>query len=88
MPGGMRLTLLRLMAVTIQRHVLGVTWVEQSAMARAGHGLLDDGRVWLIDPYEDAIATTAIASGSHGASTCRSSVSRSRELEHRFSRSR
>jgi hypothetical protein len=61
MPGGMRLTLLRLMAVTIQRHVLGVTWVEQSAMARAGHGLLDDGRVWLIDPYEDAEALAVVA---------------------------
>jgi hypothetical protein len=49
------------MAVTIQRHGLGVTWVEQSAMARAAHGLLDDGRVWLIDPYEDAEAMAVVA---------------------------
>jgi hypothetical protein len=49
------------MAVKLQRHVLGVTWVEQSAMARAAHGLLDDGRVWLIDPYEDAEALAAVA---------------------------
>jgi len=49
------------MAVTIQRHVLGVTWVEQGAMARAAHGLLDDGRVWLIDPYEDAEALAVAA---------------------------
>jgi hypothetical protein len=49
------------MAVTIQRHALGVTWVEQSAMARAAHGLLDGDRVWLIDPYEDAEALAAVA---------------------------
>ncbi len=49
------------MAVTLQRHELGVTWVEQSATARAAHGLLDDGRVWLIDPYEDAEALAVVA---------------------------
>ena len=49
------------MAVTLQRHALGVTWIEQGAMARAAHGLLDDGRVWLIDPYEDVQALAAVA---------------------------
>ncbi|HTX08834.1 MAG TPA: hypothetical protein VME22_09495 [Solirubrobacteraceae bacterium] len=49
------------MAVTLQQHVLGVTWIERGAMARAAHGLLDDGRVWLIDPYEDAEALAAVA---------------------------
>jgi hypothetical protein len=49
------------MKVTVQRHELGVTWVEQGAMARAGHGLVSDGRVWLIDPYEDAEALAAVA---------------------------
>jgi hypothetical protein len=49
------------MAVTLQRHALGVTWVEESAMARAAHALLDDGRVWLIDPDEDAEAMAAVA---------------------------
>jgi hypothetical protein len=49
------------MAVTLQRHALGVTWIEQGAMARAAHGLLDDGRVWLIDPYEDGPALAAVA---------------------------
>lgn len=56
-----RLTSLRSMAVTLQRHALGVTWIEQGAMARAAHGLLDDGRVWLIDPYEDVQALAAVA---------------------------
>jgi hypothetical protein len=46
---------------TLQRHALGVTWVEQNAMARAAHALLDDQRVWLIDPYEDAVALAAAA---------------------------
>jgi hypothetical protein len=49
------------MAVTLQLHALGVTWIEQGPMARAAHGLLDDGRVWLIDPYEDAEALAAVA---------------------------
>jgi hypothetical protein len=29
-------------------------------MARAAHGLVVDGRVWLIDPYEDAEALAAV----------------------------
>ncbi len=49
------------MTVTLQRHALGVTWVEQTAMARAAHGLVEDGQVWLIDPYEDADALAAVA---------------------------
>jgi hypothetical protein len=56
------------MAVKLQRHALGVTWVEQNAMARAAHALVDDRRVWLIDPYEDAEAMAAVA--ELGAPAC------------------
>lgn len=49
------------MAVKLQRHALGVTWIEQNSMARAAHALVDDGRVWLIDPYEDSDALAAVA---------------------------
>jgi hypothetical protein len=49
------------MEVKLQRHALGVTWVEQNAMARAAHALVDDRRVWLIDPYENAEALAAAA---------------------------
>jgi hypothetical protein len=49
------------MAVKLQRHALGVSWVEQNAMARAAHALVGDGRVWLIDPYEDGGALAAVA---------------------------
>jgi hypothetical protein len=51
--------MVRRMGVTLQRHALGVTWVEQNAMARAAHALVDDGRVWFIDPYENAEAMAA-----------------------------
>jgi hypothetical protein len=51
--------MVRRMGVTLQRHALGVTWVEQNAMARAAHALVDDGRMWLIDPYENADALAA-----------------------------
>jgi hypothetical protein len=49
------------MAVKLQRHALGVSWIEQNAIARAAHALVDGGRVWLIDPYEDAEALAAVA---------------------------
>jgi hypothetical protein len=49
------------MAVTLQRHALGLTWVEENAMARAAHALVDDRRVWLIDPYESPEALAAAA---------------------------
>jgi hypothetical protein len=49
------------MGVKLQRHALGITWIEQNAMARAAHALVDDGRVWLIDPYENAEAMAAAA---------------------------
>jgi hypothetical protein len=47
--------------VKLQRHALGLTWVEQNAMARAAHALVEDQRVWLIDPYEDEEALAAVA---------------------------
>jgi hypothetical protein len=47
------------MSNSIQRHALGVTWVETSGMRRAAHALRADGRVWLIDPFEDEVALSA-----------------------------
>ena len=52
---------LRGMPAKLQRHALGLTWVEQSGMARAAHALVNDRRVWLIDPYEDVQALAAVA---------------------------
>jgi hypothetical protein len=49
------------MAVKLHRHALGLTWVEQNAMARAAHALVADQRVWLIDPYDAADALVAVA---------------------------
>jgi hypothetical protein len=49
------------MGVKLQRHALGVTWVEQTWMARAAHALTHDRRVWLIDPYEDPDALAAVS---------------------------
>lgn len=45
----------------IWEHELGLTWTEEDAMARAAHALSDDGRVWLVDPFEDAAALEAAA---------------------------
>lgn len=47
------------MSNSIQRHPLGLTWVETSGMRRAAHALRADGRLWLIDPFEDEVALSA-----------------------------
>lgn len=46
----------------MQRHDLGVTWIEQSSMSRTAHAVLTDGWVWLIDPFEDDAALQAATS--------------------------
>src|SRR5690349_15316565 len=52
------------MSATSQRHELGITWTEQSSVSRSAHAILSDGRVWLIDPFEDdAALQTASALG-------------------------
>ncbi|MFZ1996843.1 MAG: hypothetical protein WAU75_22200 [Solirubrobacteraceae bacterium] len=47
------------MSNSIQRHPLGLTWVETTGKRRASHALRADGRVWLIDPFEDQVALSA-----------------------------
>jgi hypothetical protein len=49
------------MSTSIQRHALGLTWVETGGMRRAAHAVRADGRVWLIDPFEDGVALSAAA---------------------------
>lgn len=41
------------MSATITRHAVGLTWVEAGFMARASHALRSEGRVWLVDPFDD-----------------------------------
>lgn len=45
----------------IVEHDLGVSWVMEEAMERGSHALVDDGRVWLIDPVEDPEALARVA---------------------------
>jgi hypothetical protein len=33
-------------------HPLGLTWVVDDPLLRAAHALVDDGRVWLVDPVD------------------------------------
>jgi hypothetical protein len=47
------------MSNSIQRHSLGLTWVETSGMRRAAHALRAEARLWLIDPFEDNVALSA-----------------------------
>lgn len=49
------------MTDSIQRHPLGLTWVETDGSRRAAHALRADGRVWFVDPFEDEVALSAAA---------------------------
>ncbi|HZE06186.1 MAG TPA: hypothetical protein VE127_13235 [Solirubrobacteraceae bacterium] len=46
---------------TVNRHELGLTWLETSGMRRAAHALQDGERVWLVDPFADDAALAAAA---------------------------
>lgn len=50
------------MSARLQRHSLGLTWIEPGMMVRSAHALCNDERVWLIDPFEDEAALEAIDS--------------------------
>ncbi|WP_445150821.1 hypothetical protein [Baekduia sp. Peel2402] len=45
----------------IVEHDLGITWVMDEPMERGSHALVDDGRVWLVDPVDDAQALERVA---------------------------
>jgi hypothetical protein len=46
----------------IFEHELGLSWVDDDAMERGSHALKgDDGRVWLIDPFDDDAALERVA---------------------------
>jgi hypothetical protein len=45
----------------IQHHAIGISWTEEGGMARTAHAVASDGRVWMIDPYEDESALEAAA---------------------------
>lgn len=41
------------MGVRVDESAIGITWVQDEAMARASHALVSKGRVWIIDPVDD-----------------------------------
>jgi hypothetical protein len=49
------------MSARLQRHAIGLTWIEASFMARSAHALRSEDRVWLIDPFEDEPALREVA---------------------------
>ena len=46
---------------TLQHHAVGVTWYETNAMARAAHAVRAGQDTWLIDPFDDTAALTAVS---------------------------
>ena len=47
------------MPARLDHHSLGLSWTLDEPMARTSHALAVDGRVWLIDPVDDAEALRA-----------------------------
>jgi hypothetical protein len=50
-----------LVSTAVQHHAAGISWTEEAGMTRTAHAVSSDGRVWLIDPYEDEAALAAAA---------------------------
>jgi hypothetical protein len=40
------------MALTYGQHDIGLSWFEDKGIFRASHALVDDGRVWIVDPVD------------------------------------
>lgn len=49
------------MTAIVEPHRLGLSWTEQGGTVRTSHALRADGRVWLIDPFDDSGALAAAA---------------------------
>jgi len=45
----------------IDHHALGLTWTLDEMMGRSSHALVEDGRVWLVDPTDEPAAMDAVA---------------------------
>lgn len=46
---------------TLHEHSAGLTWVVGDMLTRTSHALVDDGRVWLVDPVDAPDALTRVA---------------------------
>jgi hypothetical protein len=49
------------MSTSIQRHPLGLTWLDTDGLRRSAHAIRADGRVWFVDPFEDEVALSTAA---------------------------
>ena len=49
------------MSATLQGHAIGLTWTEPGMMVRSGHAVRSEGRVWLVDPFEDGPALREVS---------------------------
>lgn len=45
----------------LHEHAAGLTWVLGDQLTRTSHALVDDGRVWLVDPVDDPVALARVA---------------------------
>jgi len=53
--------------IDVEEHALGLTWVVAEPMERAFHALVDEGRVWLVDPLDGPEMAEAAGLGEPAA---------------------
>jgi hypothetical protein len=46
-------------SVALHAHDLGLSWVVEEPLERASHALVDEGRVWFVDPVDEPVAMQA-----------------------------
>lgn len=46
---------------TLYEHAAGITWVLGDVLTRTSHALVDDGRVWFVDPVDEPAALARAA---------------------------
>jgi hypothetical protein len=49
--------------IGVEEHDLGLTWVVEEPMERAFHALVDEGRLWLVDPLDGPEIEDGVALG-------------------------
>jgi hypothetical protein len=65
----------------LTEHALGLTWESGDGLSRTAHALVDGGRVWLVDPFEDEQALERAAALGEIAGVLQLFVAHNRDAE-------
>ena len=57
------------MIASVDESAVGLTWMVDEPQVRTSHALVDNGRVWLVDPVDDTAPRTPPARCVPGLAT-------------------